>query len=207
MEVKNFQDFIKSNLLFLNGEYKQTAYHCGPVHEETIPILFNLKILNKLGMFTYDSEPPYSEERFIEINGYGYYELFQQRAYLEGYIENKNATKLKKFLDSQNDIYYSIEYSNFMDSTIPFENEKYFHLSRIKNYIKDKNKIIDLTDWEYCTPSISSYGNRRDNIDILFEEHIQKHILSNCISLLIVSKDFGTKINLQKLMIEYFIEN
>ena len=202
--VKNFDDFIKTNIKFLNGIYDHTAYHYAPVNDETIPLLYDLKIVNKLGFFTHNGQPNNNNERFMDFNGCGIYECYQQRGYLEGYIEIKNIKNLKKYLEPNLDIYYSIEYPDELFITnIPFQN-KHFSLNRSIHYIKNSNKIINLEEWKYGWTSIPERLIRFEN-DILFNDNI-KDILNNCIHLTLVTKDFDSEINLEKLMITYFVE-
>jgi len=202
--VKTFDDFIKTNIKFLNGIYNHTAYHVAPVNEETIPMLDDLKIVNKLGYFTIDSQPSSSEERFREFNGYGFYNLFQERGYLQGFIHNHK--NLKEYLESKNEIYYLISYPDLSYiSNIPFEDSKCFRTNREIYYYKNNSEKIYLSEWEEGYSGIQNFNYFYDDYN-LFNDSIKK-VLDDCVHLCIITKDFNSKVNLQKLMIDYFLEN
>ena len=55
--VKTFDDLLKINIKFLNGTYDHTCYYCTKINDETLPLVDNLKIINKLGFYTYDGQP------------------------------------------------------------------------------------------------------------------------------------------------------
>jgi len=201
--VKTFDELIKTNIKFLNGTYDHTCYHCVPVDEETMPMLDDLKVVNKLGFFTTDSQPETGFERFTEINGCGYYTLYEQRSYLEGFVSNyKN---LKKYLQSIPDIYYLIEYpDDTYNTNIPFEKDR-FQMKRSMNYftINSEKKII--SDWENGYSCIPNHEMKSYTYDV-FDDNVKK-VLDECVFLIVVTKDFDSKVNLRKLMIDYFVTN
>ena len=218
-QVQTYQDLLTINLKFLNGIYNYTCYHGGPVCSETLPLLYDLKILNKLGYYTHNGQPSSSKTSFIlsdessEFRTFNrVYTCWQQRGYLCGYIQLSNIKNLKTFLKAQ-DVYYSIEYpcNGITETNIPFDryrNKNYFSLIRSMNFLSNDENIIDIPDntWNISYMTSIPDGSTRYEVDELHLFPIMK-ILQDCISLTITTVDYNSTVNLEKLMIQYFLEN
>jgi hypothetical protein len=54
----NTMDELKEHMiLFLEGKHKENPWHGGPVDSETVPLLGNLIMINRLGMVTFEGQP------------------------------------------------------------------------------------------------------------------------------------------------------
>ena len=76
IRVKNYDDLIEANLLYLNGKIQQTPYIDGSLDFETEPLIPKLKILHSYGVLTIDSQPALMDPDL------------RQKSYLEGYVED-----------------------------------------------------------------------------------------------------------------------
>ena len=230
----SYKDMCAINVQFLSGVYDHTAYHRGPVADETHPLLDDLRFLNKLGMYTFNGQPGMS---MLTLNGPVHTDLdtdskpkiwhaFQQRAYIEGFVQNKYIQRLTTYLDSlHNDgIYYQIEYPDCVfNSNIPFttNNPKSTAQSYVLNhsaYIAASGFTIvpemhthilsHIEKWQSGGTSISTYGvGLEDQIDFHIAEGMNPSIFQDCVAVTLTTRDFNSHMSLEKIMIQFFLEH
>lgn len=98
--VKTWKDLCETNVKFLQGEYKQTFYHWGPIDRETNELVEDLIELNKLGIYTTNSQPYL--DTINEPNG------SRQISYVEFNCEISIGLRLFPVLLQNPDIYFNI---------------------------------------------------------------------------------------------------
>jgi hypothetical protein len=121
-KFSTFDDLIKYNLKFLNGELQETFYHSGPVDPETVPLLGKLKTINSFGFFSLEGQPSLCDKpKFVsktwvnnagEKQGNWWYKA-EQKSYICGFIEESDKNEnLLKYLLNNDKIYINISRKN-----------------------------------------------------------------------------------------------
>lgn len=136
--AKTYQDMCDINVLFLEGVYDHTAYHCGPVDSETVPLLTDLCTLNKLGMYTYCGQPSTNDIMLVartekekeKHENVKVWTCYQQRGFIDGFVLAEHLPALKTYLKEQDGVYYFFDYPDSSTETnIPFVQKKKIHNS------------------------------------------------------------------------------
>ena len=125
--VKYFDDLLKINIKYLNGVYDETCYHYGNINMDTLSIIDELKVINRLGFYTINTQLSsqhidwvknsnqnaniYNHTYKENIND-GNWVCYQHRGFIEGLYKSKYDDILIDFLENCNDIYYIIEPKN-----------------------------------------------------------------------------------------------
>jgi hypothetical protein len=91
--VKNYDDLIRTNLMFLEGLMPMTFYHSGPIYDTDL--IKTKEITSKYRFFTMDGQSNFCDN------------YLKQRTYLSGIIPLVNLKSLRKKLDNS-DFWYSI---------------------------------------------------------------------------------------------------
>lgn len=229
--AKSFDDLCRINVQFLNGTYDHTAYHCGPVDDETIPLLDDLCLVNSLGFYTYSGQPSDCDME-QSCKSPCIWKCWQSRGYLNGFIDNKYIDDLRYYLDykkESNGVYYSIEYSDLTyENTIPFQTYTYPNGKKSKLYkthriswisasgftmteddVK-KNICHNVTNWEYpgVGAHLSEYScEHNELIDLHIDCGVDTTIFKNCASVQLVTRDFDSSLSLEKLIIDFFVSH
>jgi len=166
--VKNYDELIEANLLFLNGKTFLTPYTEGPLHFETEAILPGLKILHSRGVLTIDSQPPLDEENEL-----------RQKSYLEGYFEDID--RLVKIFDRISAKDPTFRYQIFTKSNHKLTtNCREVGTSLTEDYVDDH--------WEYFSRSWSFLEAE----DVIFERYPNiESFIKYCGHFLIFCDKFG----------------
>jgi len=187
-KIKTFEDLIEYNLKFLNGEIKETFYHCGPVDEETIPLLDNLKKINRFGFLSINGQPGLLEYDIYSDYVSNYVDT-EQKSWIEGYmIFGLNSIKLELFLSKNPDIYYNccVYPLGTYNTNLPSE---YYNITREREKGEKWNEYTNIPN-EYI-----EIDTDYDNINkILLETH----------NFNITFKEFGPQNSVEKLLIDFF---
>jgi len=182
--AETFQDLCDINVLFLQGVYDYTAYHCGPVDTETIPLLDDLCKLNKLGFYTHEGQPSTSDT------------CFQQRGYLDAIVQSKHIPALKAHLENS-DLFYLFDFNGDTETNIPFEKGV---------YKLNRTSYNGGLTWE-----TSCYTNIHDDCYML-EEQITLHrdygvdpdLFKDCIGVTLVVREFNSSVSIEKYLLRLF---
>jgi len=152
--VRTWKDLCNINVEYLEGRHPDTFYHAGPLDAETIVcpgFLADLIELNKMGIFTHNSQPGINDE------------FEKQKSYLDFCCEPELAYQLlPRLLDESNmgDIHISFHCSDVVKPIYidTFGCEQY----NLTKYVKDG-------EWYYYT-----FWNKfsRINNNIIYEPNI-----------------------------------
>jgi len=96
--VRNLTDFRLANLVFLQGDIDWSVFHGAPVDKETIPLLGDLRMIQKLGMITTEGQPA---DCIRELNNLkdGLIWEHRQRPYLLAIYPKTKADNFAKEMD------------------------------------------------------------------------------------------------------------
>jgi hypothetical protein len=223
-KMKTFQQLCDSNVAFLNGEYGETFYHNGSVDDETIPLLDDLKRINKLGFISMDGQPAkLADEESEEL----------QRSYLSGIFKNYKTTE--EFVQYINDhnvrdpenfiffVLYSFDKGEQKEKYTTNINHKTL-INVDDRKIFDKYDRINLTKWVDTDDSRFDYAikftNSKNVVEVLNsnasldESEVEymldeiKHIMKSekVLSIInIIGKDYGHKFSLEKFVEGFLI--
>lgn len=217
--AETFQDVCDINILFLQGVYDHTAYHCAKVDEETIPLLDDLVHLNKRGLYTFNGQPAINEimEQCVFHKTYTW-TCLQQRGYLDALIQAKYMPALKIYLDEQykNGIYYMFEYpSGRIECNIPFGRMKSYPLYRTAHIVsggfsitKEMYELMTPTinDWQISyNTSIGKYTHElKHQVELHEYAGINPEIFKDCGMITLTTRDFYAKASLEKCMLKFY---
>ena len=211
--AKTFADVCMTNVAFLEGIYEYTSYHLGPVDAETIPMLTDLKCLNALGAFTFDSQPGVNNASQTQMHTWN---LQQQRAYLDFIIHEDFLPVIKKYLGPDTDagkaVYYMFESPDVnveIDTNIPLNTNGRFPVGRsatistIGFHINhDVLKHIEpCVDWHEGNTSLGWYTERDDIIATLEGEGVDPEIFEHYAGVTLVARDYGANVSLTQLVL------
>lgn len=204
INIKTFDELIEYNLKFLNGDISYTFYHGGPVDSETIPLLDNLKLINRYGFVSTGGQPSLcTKPEFIsktwQYNGetYGnWWVKLQQKSYICGYIEDtKKNKKLINFLFKHKKIYTTVSKNNgWFISNLP-KNPKLYNLT--KSSTSKISPDEGWSEWTYETNTQNKYN---------FEDYDDVPIINECIQVEIVVKHY-CKDSVEDVLLEYYTAN
>jgi hypothetical protein len=99
--AKSFSDLCVLNRKFLRGEIEETPYHCGPIVEETIPLVESLLRLHDFQMLTHNSQP-YTDAYPSLFEGKWY--QGKQRPYVSFVVPRKHAVSLFRKLKERQEV-------------------------------------------------------------------------------------------------------
>ena len=214
--ANTYQDLCDINVKFLEGVYDHTAYHGSPVCSETIPLLGDLRKLNALGMHTLCGQPTSSAFTEVESSDARVKLLrcHQQRAYMEGFVENKHTHALKEYLDKSDTVYYSILYpDNNRDTNFPYGKEGYYPLHREAHITLPDTKelydhIEDTIVWTEGLCGGAAIGDwvidDMEDKEFLVENGVKESLLDDCAVVVLAVRDYKSPVSLEKLMIDFF---
>jgi hypothetical protein len=223
-KMKTFQQLCDSNVAFLNGEYDETFYHNGPVDDETIPLLDDLKRINKLGFISMEGQPAkLADEESEEL----------QRSYLSGIFKNyKTTEEFVQYIndhnvrDPENFIFFVLfSFDKKEEEETSMHNINYETLINV-----DDRKIFDKYDMINLTKSVDTgdsrfdyaikFTNSKNVVEILHtnqpldDREVKysldeiKHIMKSekVLSRIdIIGKDYGHKFSLEKFVEGFLI--
>lgn len=225
-KMKTFDELCNSNVEFLNGKYTETFYHLGPVDEETIPLLDDLRRINKLGFFSTEGQPAkLADQESDEI----------QRSYLMGFFKNyKTTEEFIKYINDHN-ARHPDKFIFFVLNIFDKKEEADRYITNI-NYdtliTEDDRKIFDefeglnLTKWVDDGDSrfdhTNKFTNSKNVVEVLYsnqwireeEGEVEyffdaiKHIMKSekVLSMInIIGKDYGYKFSLEKFVEQFLI--
>jgi hypothetical protein len=214
--IKTYQDLCNVNVKFLRGEYDSTAYHGGPICEETIQLVDDLCIINKMGVYTFCGQPSdrsFSENLFENKNNLNLNILtcYEQRGYLDCFVNIDYIDKIKKSISE--DIYYYVEYPcGKIETNIQFVDGKYRLHREAKMIISGFDIAPEMYDfikpknWEDETfgacISQKSIVSLQDEIDLHLNHGIKLSIFKNLVLLCLVNRDFNSPTSIEKFMIQ-----
>ena len=206
--TETFQELCNINIKFLQGFYDHTAYHVGPVDEETVPLLENLCLLNSLGCYTYNGQPTVSIIR--QDQGHSViWRCFQSRGYLDFFIQKKHVPALCTFLNETHGIYYAIDQGGYFINTIPINEGQRFPLHREALILASGFEVTQDTfktaQWKKSWGASIPYGfcEREVEIDLHVDSGLDEKILEECATVVLTTRDFDSKVSLEMLMIEF----
>lgn len=194
VSVSNFNELLNTNLLFIEGKIPRTPYHCGPLNDETTPLIESLKKMHSYGMMTTGGQPGIREygvyiERtwvcFGLVCGNWFVDT-KQKANVDFIMEktNNSLRLVSGLLKSQDLVVYVLDLSNGI--LIKNENADYT-ITKTRSH-KNKDELKDMA-WFSCT----SVGNEEAR-DVLFswEEYPKIYnILKNTFSISVSFKKYG----------------
>ena len=219
--VKSYDDLIKANVAFLQGKVRRTPYHCGPIDNETIPLVEDLVKINNYGFISTNGQPsqiigPFIRNFETPMNYnppnvcIGEREiLYLQKPHIIGYLPKKYVHSFIDFMRNHEDFYYRIigEPMVTIASTYPINStEKHYYISSCKT-----NKINE-SIYEYygithttSTAKLVEYGHRDFRFDFPDVPHCNniKKILKQTRFVDISGRDFGVG-STEKLLLEFF---
>ena len=228
--AQTYQDLCDINVKFLQGIYDHTAYHCGPVCDETIPLLGDLCRLNALGMYTFNGQPAKSTFHQTELalerrdNSIKALWCHQQRPYLEGFVENKHVYALKTYLDAHQDagVLYFIEYPDgVVNSTICCSDKSLLSGRQVyplhrEAYIMTGGFTMTQEAYTHILPTIDGwtkgFGAVFSDAALRIDEEKDLHmgcgvkpcVLDDIACIVLTTRDFNMAVSLEKLMIDFF---
>lgn len=213
--IKTYQDLCNVNVKYLRGEYDRSAYHSGPICEETIQLVDDLCIINKMGVYTFCGQPSdksFSEnliENQLKLNILTCYE---QKGYLDCFVHIDYVDKIKKSIGE--DIYCYVEYPDGKSETnIQFVDGKYaLHrearvivsgfdiVPEMYDFIKPKTWGTEISGGA-CI-SQKCIASLQEEIDIHFKHGVKSSIFENLVLLRLVNRDFNSPTSIEKFMIQ-----
>jgi hypothetical protein len=206
-DAKTFRELCNINVKFLKGIYDHSAYHMGPVDEETVPLVQNLCLLNSLGCYTFNGQPSRS---FVKRDGDHsvIWRCYQSRGYLDFFISDEHVSRLKDFLSTK-DVYYAIESSDTVWSTIPIKEGQRFPLHREALIVASGFDVTQDTfktaHWKKSWGASIPYTlvNTQEEIDLHVEAGVDEKIFKECATVVVTTKDFASHVSLEMMMIEF----
>jgi len=207
--IKTYQDLCNVNVKYLRGEYDRSAYHSGPICEETNQLVDDLCIINKMGVYTFCGQPSdrFFENKLIE-NKFNVLTCYEQKGYLDCFV---HVDKIKKLIGE--DIYYYVEYPDGKSETnIQFVDGKYqLHrkahmiisgfdiVPEMYNFINPKTWVNEI--FGACI-SQKCIGSLQDEINIHFMHGVKSSIFENLVLLRLVNRDFNSSTSIEKFIIQ-----
>lgn len=191
--AKDFSDLITLNQKFLLGHIPETPFHCGPIDEETIPLVPGLLELHKFGLFTIGSQP---YEQVINESTKGYDEC-QQRPYVAFIITGKDGLYLDFFnkLKERADV-SSVELCPFKildgspDSHVVSRN-------RTASTVKD----LETAEWGKDSTTVRSSEDVSAELDLPDAMKSVQPVLFN-----VVASEWGVQLDLLRVIKEVAID-
>lgn len=191
-EASSLRDLQLLNIAFLSGVLTHTPYHRGPVHQDTVPLLPKLRMLNAKGFITIDGQKGLVSlgEKVKTATGTLFQDL-KQRSYVEGALHVRHLPDLIPFLNAITDrIFYSISKSStFGDSFVLTANRRYQCVTKNKGKYKIYTNLFpeDNSAWRFL--SDCSEGLKKS--------------LSDYVNLCVALKEWG-KGSVEDIMLEFF---
>jgi len=189
-QITTFEEFQTLNLAFLKGEITETIYSCGPVEEETLPLLPSLIKLNELGFITLDSQPGtftkdiFNDEYFIE----------EQKPYLEGFCRYKDLTRIEECLKKL-PVYYRIN-TYHTDPVLLSQTFPKFPYNLTRDKAHHDPKQLRTESWRHYTNL---------NVQVYADTFGMNYpFFQDVVFVFIAGKEYQQKINIAKELVEYF---
>lgn len=107
----SFAEILAYYRKFLSGEIRSCPTHCGPLEEESSQILWELLMINKLGILTIDSQPGSTMKLDAEEPDDSTCTTISQRAYLDCYMSYELAMKLVRLLRGSRFLIFAQKYT------------------------------------------------------------------------------------------------
>lgn len=184
--VKNHQDLINTNVMFLQGKIDSTPTHMGKVDEETIPMLDTLVKINQLGFITTQSQPGLCETKFSEYalkkqrkrgisDGKGMVST-RQRAYIEGIYPTKHIDILSENIHkfSGDILVYSISLANPSESVVYRKN--FMTTNPVGKIVLTEDRVDD-DEWKNYS-NLNFSPEMAEDLLLNFSEYFSKKMMN-----------------------------
>ncbi len=207
-QAGTFMELCHINVKFLKGIYDHTAYHCGPVDEETVPLLENLCLLNSLGCYTFNGQPPDSAIQQNSDHSI-IWRCLQSRGYLDFFIPKRFSEDLRTFLAPHENVFYAIDDGESIYSTFSIPERERFPLHRealiIASGFEVSSDTFKTANWKntLCSSIPSDFFDPESEIELHENAGLDRRILDDCAICVLATRDFDSKVSLELLMIEF----
>lgn len=194
-EAEDFPELLLLNRKFLLGEIPETPYHCGPIMDETKPLVESLLELHKLQLLT-DGSQPYLHEFFQR--GEEWVEC-QQRPFVDFTMSasHNKPEKLLALLNRQSDIV--VRASEVYSCRILPDSDNEVEVSRQRT----AKKINDLSRqaWKPFTCSLAEVDYSEEDFFCLKAMKRLKPVVFN-----VAARKWGNDLNLLNIVKNAVIE-
>lgn len=116
--VRTYDDLLHLNVEFIQGRLPMTPYHCGPLNDETLPMVEDLVRLHAFGFLSISSQPARMDAEPVFVprtwlsNGKlcgNWWVQLKQRPFIEGYMELELLGAFGRFMETKSAEYlYSV---------------------------------------------------------------------------------------------------